>query len=91
MIRFAQVSKRYNGGHDALKGVSFTLDKQEMAFLVGHSGAGKSTLLKLITRIERSSRGQVVVNDKDLGRIPRRKIPYLRREVGVVFHYDDSA
>ena len=85
MIRFRQVSKRYPNGHDALKRVSFFLDRGEMAFLVGHSGAGKSTLLKLITLIERATRGQVVVNDQDLKLIKRRGIPAFRRQIGIVF------
>jgi cell division transport system ATP-binding protein len=85
MIEFSGVYKRYPGGHDALKNVSFELGTGEMAFLTGHSGAGKSTLLKLITLIETASRGQVVVNGKNLQRIPRRRVPYYRREVGIVF------
>jgi cell division transport system ATP-binding protein len=85
MIQFSQVFKRYPGGYDALKNVSFTLDDGEMAFLTGHSGAGKSTLLKLIALIERPSRGQVIVNQKNLDRIGGRRLPYYRREVGVVF------
>ena len=52
MIRFSQVYKKYESGHEALKNVSFSMDKQEMAFLIGRSGAGKSTLLKLITAVE---------------------------------------
>jgi len=85
MIEFSGVYKRYPGGHDALRNVSFELDEGEMAFLTGHSGAGKSTLLKLITLMETATRGQVVVNGKNLQRIPRRRVPYYRREIGVVF------
>ncbi len=85
MIRFSQVTKRYPSGHEALKQISFVLERQEMAFLIGHSGAGKSTLLKLITRVEQATRGQVIINDRNLARLPRRRIPQLRREVGVVF------
>jgi len=85
MIRFSQVSKRYESGHDALKNVSFFLDKQEMAFLIGRSGAGKSTLLKLVTRVEKVTRGQLIVNDKNVTRLSKRHIPDLRREIGVVF------
>ncbi len=85
MIRFSQVSKRYPNGYEALKRISFTLEREKMAFLVGHSGAGKSTLLKLITLVERSSHGQIVVNSKNLVKLPRRQIPYFRREVGVIF------
>ena len=85
MIRFAQVSKRYESGHEALKSVSFNLDKQEMAFLIGRSGAGKSTLLKLVTRVESATRGQLIVNDRNITRLTKRQVPYLRREIGVVF------
>lgn len=85
MIRFAQVSKRYESGHDALKDVSFSLEKQEMAFLIGRSGAGKSTLLKLITLVEKATRGQLIVNERNITRLAKRHIPYLRREIGVVF------
>ena len=56
-----------------------------MAFITGHSGAGKSTLLRLITAIERPTRGLATVNGRDLTKLPRRRIPYFRREIGVVF------
>ncbi len=85
MIRFDQVSKRYPGGYEALTGVSFELARGEMAFLTGPSGAGKSTLLKLIMLMERATQGQVLINNKNLGRLSRRQIPYLRRQIGVVF------
>ena len=85
MIQFSHVSKRYPGGHDALKSITFDLAREEMAFLTGHSGAGKSTLLKLITLIERPTRGQAIVNNKNLARISSRQIPYFRRDVGIVF------
>ncbi len=85
MIRFTNVSKRYPGGHEALRDVSFHLAPGEMAFLTGHSGAGKSTLLKLIALIERSSGGQVVVKGQNLNKLGRRKIPFHRRNIGVIF------
>ncbi len=85
MIEFHQVFKRYPNGHDALKGVNFKLDAGEMAFLTGHSGAGKSTLLKLITLMEKSTRGQVTVNGVNLGRVRDGKIPYVRRNIGMIF------
>lgn len=85
MIRFDNVTKRYPGGQEALARVSFDLASGEMAFLTGHSGAGKSTLLKLITLMERSSQGQVLVNHQNLNRLTSRQIPYFRRNVGVVF------
>ena len=85
MIQFSHVSKRYPTGYEALKDISFQLAPGEMAFLTGHSGAGKSTLLKLITMIERPTRGQAVVNSKNLAKLRRWRIPYFRREIGVVF------
>jgi cell division transport system ATP-binding protein len=85
VIRFEHVTKHYPQSGDAISDVSFELDAGEMAFLTGHSGAGKSTLLKLIGLIERPSRGQVTVNGRNLGRLPKRKIPYHRREVGMIF------
>ena len=56
-----------------------------MAFLAGHSGAGKSTLFKLISRIEKPTSGQIMVDNKNLGRMRASKIPFLRREIGVIF------
>lgn len=85
MLQFNNVGKRYPGGFEALSGITLQLDQGEMAFLTGHSGAGKSTLLKLIALIERASNGQIIVNGKNLARIGRRSIPYLRREIGVIF------
>jgi len=85
MIHFDNVSKRYPGGHMGLSEVSFRMSAGEMAFLTGHSGAGKSTLLKLIGLLDRSSRGQVWVNQHNLNRLRQREIPYLRRQVGMIF------
>lgn len=85
MIQFAQVSKRYESGFEALRNVSFFLEKQEMAFLIGRSGAGKSTLLKLIIRVENVTHGQLIVNERNITRMKDRHIPRLRREIGFVF------
>ena len=85
MIQFTHVFKRYPGGFDALRNINLHILPGEMAFITGHSGAGKSTLLKLITAIERPTRGEAVVNGKNLLRLPRRRIPYFRRDIGVVF------
>lgn len=85
MICFDRVSKRYSEGHDALLNVSFELPTGGMSFLTGHSGAGKSTLLKLIMLIERPTRGQVLIGGKNLARVSASQIPYLRRQIGVVF------
>lgn len=85
MIKFQQVSKAYRGGRQALQKVDFHLKRGEMAFLGGHSGAGKSTLLKLICAIERPTDGRVWFNDYDITRIPSKDIPFLRRNIGIVF------
>ena len=85
MIRFDNASKRYPGGHDALRQANFFIPSGQMAFLTGHSGAGKSTLLKLIALLERPTRGQVFVNGQNLAKISRKRIPYFRREIGIIF------
>lgn len=85
MIRFINASKRYSSGFDALQNVSFHITQGEMAFLTGHSGAGKSSLLKLIALLERSSRGQVLINNFNLSKVSRRNIPYFRRNIGIIF------
>ena len=85
MIRFEHVTKRYPESGEALSDLSLEIAAGEMAFLTGHSGAGKSTLLRLIGLLERPSRGQVMVNGRNLGRLPQRKIPYHRRDVGMIF------
>ncbi len=85
MIHFDQVSKRYQSGHEALRNVSFRLAAGEMAFLTGHSGAGKTTLLRLVALVERASRGQVLIGGQNLNRLAHRKIPYFRRNIGLVF------
>lgn len=85
MLEFKNVYKQYPNGHEALINVNFTLETGEMSFLTGHSGAGKSTLLKLITRAERCTRGQVLIDGQDLSLLPDKKIPYLRRFMGVVY------
>jgi cell division transport system ATP-binding protein len=85
MIEFSHVFKRYPGGFDALRDINLHIEAGEMAFITGHSGAGKSTLLRLITAIERPTRGEAAVNGKNLTKLPRRRIPYFRRGIGVVF------
>ncbi|MCQ8129783.1 cell division ATP-binding protein FtsE [Methylomonas rivi] len=85
MLRFEHVCKRYPDAGDALIDVSFRLARGEMAFLTGRSGAGKSTLLKLIAMMEQCTRGNVMLDGKDITRIGERKIPYLRRNLGLIF------
>ena len=85
MICFDNLSKRYPGGFEALKNVSFEMDAGEMAFLTGHSGAGKSTLLKMLMLMERPTSGNLLINGKNLNRLSNSQIPIYRRQVGVVF------
>jgi len=85
VIRFEQVSKRYEGGHEALSQLSFEVADGEMAFVTGHSGAGKSTLLKLLGLIERPSHGVIMMDGQSLAKIGRNGIPKLRRRIGMVF------
>ncbi len=85
MIELQNVSKRYSSGQEALHNVDFHLDKGKMAFLTGHSGAGKSTLLKLIALIERPSKGRIIVNGLELNKLQSQKIPYHRRNLGIIF------
>ncbi len=85
MLKFTHVSKRYSGSGDALLDVSFHLQKGEIAFLTGHSGAGKSTLLKLIAMMEICNRGQITLDGQNLSNISERKIPYVRRKLGLIF------
>ena len=85
MVRFDNVSKRYDNGFEALSRISFEVEAGEMLFLTGHSGAGKSTLMKLIMQMERPSGGQITVGGQLLNRMSNREIPYYRRNIGVVF------
>jgi cell division transport system ATP-binding protein len=85
MIQFSQVTKRYPGGHTALENISLGIEKGELLFLTGHSGAGKSTLLKLIAAIERPTSGAVTVNGQNVGRLSRHAVPFLRRNIGLIF------
>ncbi|HFE37758.1 MAG TPA: cell division ATP-binding protein FtsE [Gammaproteobacteria bacterium] len=85
MIRLDNVRKRYLNGHDALRGVSLTIDKAEMVFLTGHSGAGKSTLLKLIALLELPTSGTVFFEKTNLALLKAKQVPYHRRRVGIIF------
>jgi len=85
MIEFQQVSKQYSPDAVALRHVSFTIPKGELVFLAGPSGAGKSTLLKLIAAMERPTSGSVLVNGQDIGKIQRAGVPFLRRNMGLIF------
>src|SRR5204862_5532297 len=85
LVSFSAVAKRYPGGEAALKDVSFVVEAGELVFITGRSGAGKSTLLKLIPAIERPSAGAVIVNGQNVSALKRSAIPYLRRNLGLIF------
>jgi cell division transport system ATP-binding protein len=84
MIELQHVSKRYPNGYLALDNVNFFLDSGEFAFLTGRSGAGKSTLLKIIAAIEQPTQGQIVVAKTHFKKLSPRKIPHLRRQIGII-------
>lgn len=85
MISFSHVHKRYPGGFEALKNISFAIKDGEMVFITGHSGAGKTTALRLMAAIERSTSGNVLVNGQNVGALRPRAIPFLRRNFGLIF------
>ena len=85
MISFKNVNKRYPDGFNALKNIVFAIEAGEMVLVTGHSGAGKSTLLRLIAAIERPTYGSVIVNGQDTRQLKKSAIPFLRRNIGLVF------
>jgi cell division transport system ATP-binding protein len=85
MIVASNLTKRYPGGFEALRDVSFEITAGQMVFITGHSGAGKTTLVKLISTVERPTAGSLVVNGQNLSALRRSAIPYVRRNLGLVF------
>ena len=85
MIEFKNVSKVYSTGTEAVHDATFTIEKGEFAFLVGTSGSGKSTLIKLILKEEEANSGNIIINGKDITYLKPKRVPYLRRSMGVVF------
>lgn len=85
MIELQDIWKTYADGSHALRGVSVVIDRNEFVYLVGPSGAGKSTFMKLIYREEVPTKGQISVNGFNIGKLKPRKIPYVRRNIGVIF------
>jgi cell division transport system ATP-binding protein len=85
IISCSRVTKRYPGGYEALRDVSFGIEPGEMVFLTGHSGAGKTSLLKLLPAIERATSGAVLINGQNVGAMRPRAVPFLRRSLGLVF------
>ena len=85
MIELVNVCKTFSDGHRALSNINIKIDNGEFVFLVGPSGAGKSTLIKLLLKEIEADQGTILINDKDVTRMKRKDIPFLRRSIGVVF------
>ncbi len=85
MIKLINVSKEYNNGVNALSKINLNISKGEFVFIVGSSGAGKSTLIKLLLKEEEPTEGKIYLNDMDITKVRNRRIPYIRRSIGVVF------
>lgn len=85
MIRFSNITKEYKGGTKALNNINISIDKGEFVFIVGASGAGKSTLIKLLLKEVEPTRGKLYLNDLDITKVRNRKIPLIRRNIGVIF------
>jgi cell division transport system ATP-binding protein len=85
VIRFENVSKTYKNGTPALKDISLDIEKGEFVFLVGASGSGKTTFLRLLLREELPDQGRILEAGRDIGELPKWRVPYLRRNIGCVF------
>lgn len=85
MISFENVSKLYDNGVKALSNINLKIEKGEFAFLVGSSGAGKSTLIKLLLKEEEPTEGKLYLRGLDITNVPNRRVPYIRRNIGVIF------
>ena len=85
MIRFENVSKTYKNGTPALKDITLDIEKGEFVFLVGASGSGKTTFLRLLLREEHPDRGRILEAGRDIGDLPKWRVPYLRRNIGCIF------
>jgi len=85
MIAASQLTKRYPGGYEAVRDLGFEIASGDMVAISGHSGAGKTTLLKLLGAVERPTSGSLVVNGQNLLTLKKAALPYLRRNLGVVF------
>lgn len=85
MIRYVNVSKEYGSGSKALSNININIEKGEFVFVVGSSGAGKSTLMKLLLKEIEPTSGKIYLNKLDITKVKNRRIPYIRRNIGVVF------
>ncbi|MFD2761224.1 cell division ATP-binding protein FtsE [Lentibacillus juripiscarius] len=85
MIKMRDVHKTYVNGVTALNGITIDIDQGEFVYIVGSSGAGKSTFIRLMYREAKPSEGSITINDMDLGSIKKKHVPFLRRDIGVIF------
>ncbi len=85
MITLKNLRKRYQNGHDAIRGINLEIKQGELIFLTGHSGAGKSTILRLIGLLERPSSGEVTVDGEKINELSSKEIPFYRRKIGMIF------
>ena len=85
MIELWNVNKTYETGNKALRNINITVEDGEFVFIIGRSGSGKSTLLKLLLKEVEPTSGKIIVNDMNLGKMPRRYIPKYRRRLGMIF------
>lgn len=85
MIELRNVTKTYSTGVQALTNINLKIEKEDFVFLVGPSGAGKSTFIKLILKEEELSEGSILINGQDVTKLSKRKVPYHRRNIGIVF------
>lgn len=85
MIKFINISKEYDNNVKALSNINLEIHKGEFVFVVGSSGAGKSTLVKLLLKEEQPTDGKIILKDMDITKVRNRRVPYIRRNIGVVF------
>ena len=85
MIHFENVSKRFPGGHYGVSNITLEIESGALAFITGHSGAGKSTLLRLIALLERPTRGQLLIDGRNIGRLQEKEVAAHRRKIGLIF------
>jgi len=85
MIIMRDVTKKYNNGVTALKGITINIDRGEFVYIVGPSGAGKSTFVKLMYREVKPTEGQLIIEGQELGELKEKEVPFLRRQIGVIF------
>ncbi|MCF0232842.1 MAG: ATP-binding cassette domain-containing protein, partial [Enterococcus sp.] len=85
MIEMKDVMKKYSNGTTAIRNISVEIDQGEFVYVVGPSGAGKSTFIRLMYREEKATKGNLTVAGHDLMKIKNKEVPYLRREIGIVF------